>query len=748
MKATILKRGALSFTIEGRILRELGERLVKRPEVAIVELIKNAYDADATECTVDLKTTTSIAVTDNGSGMTMATFSSGWMRIGTSAKESVALSEKLARRITGEKGIGRFAVRFLGRKLRLTTVADDPDRVSRTRLIADFNWPDFDRNEDLGVVQVPYSLEQADEKTPTGTELVVSDLRPPARALNMDLVRTSSIAIISPLGSLLRQVIGDHGGTERDKRDKNDPGFVLRIIENGGDESPDVGAALLEHFTVRARLKVAEGRLRLEVGHRDVSKAVLRIVDAYPSTLSSVVADIRFFPRRSGAFANVPIDGRRAYTWVAKNSGVAVFDRGFRVSPYGLDTDDWLRLDEDAARNRRDPRSTIASKYFPMAAAQRGSTAENWMLRLPQSAQLIGLVSVEGERTGDPGAGKREGLIAAADREGFVHNRAFQELYDLVRGSVEAIAYTDRRVQRAVEEQRRKAVLETIKKDAQAAIAEVGENPHIRKEDKDRIIAFLSASQVASEQHEQLTRKRRRELEVMSLVGVVAGFMTHEFGGALRELQNARKAILACAAENEACESVATRVGQHIKRLEDISAYAAAYVQGVRIQPEQPYLAAPRVRQVKRIFGRYAEDRNICVETNVDVALMAPLVPVALYNGIILNLYTNALKAVTAKVGVGRETIAIRAWNERSWHYVEVVDTGIGIPARFRDRVFDPLFTTTESRRDPLGSGMGLGLTLVRRSVETFGGRAEVVDPPPGFTTCVRIKLPIKGGGQ
>ena len=50
-ETAILDRGSLSFSIESRILRELGERLVKQPEVAVLELVKNAYDADATRCT-------------------------------------------------------------------------------------------------------------------------------------------------------------------------------------------------------------------------------------------------------------------------------------------------------------------------------------------------------------------------------------------------------------------------------------------------------------------------------------------------------------------------------------------------------------------------------------------------------------------------------------------------------------------------------------------------------------------------
>src|SRR5437879_1103156 len=117
IRAPLLDRGTLSFSIESRILRELGERLVKQPEVAVLELIKNAYDADATECNITFDPALSIMVSDDGLGMTLDRFSDGWMRIGTSSKEASSLSERYSRLITGEKGIGRFAVRFLGRSL-------------------------------------------------------------------------------------------------------------------------------------------------------------------------------------------------------------------------------------------------------------------------------------------------------------------------------------------------------------------------------------------------------------------------------------------------------------------------------------------------------------------------------------------------------------------------------------------------------------------------------------------------------
>src|SRR5260221_10230231 len=120
MSEAQLDRGKVTFQTEGRLLQELGERLVASPEVALVELIKNAYDADSSACEVHLiDGDSTLVVQDYGIGMTLDQFKNRWMRIATSQKIGERLSPNYRRRLTGQKGIGRFAVRFLGNNLHL-----------------------------------------------------------------------------------------------------------------------------------------------------------------------------------------------------------------------------------------------------------------------------------------------------------------------------------------------------------------------------------------------------------------------------------------------------------------------------------------------------------------------------------------------------------------------------------------------------------------------------------------------------
>lgn len=743
-----LDKGTLTFSIESRIIRELGERLVKQPEVAVVELIKNAYDADATICSVTYDPAREVRVVDDGHGMTLDEFKTSWMRIGTSAKVGHLSSPRFGRRITGEKGIGRFAVRFLGRILALETVADDEKRGFRTLLTATFDWEMFDRNEDLGRVTVPYELYRADPRRSTGTTLTITELRESARSINLQRIRTASISVVNPFRPLMRDNSPfRETSVSRYRSEEVDPGFSLSIEPSTDETPPDVAAGVLDRAVLRSVLQLDKGRIRIRVYRRDRSEPALDIDDRYPNTIGSLYADVRFFPKRKGTFAGMPVDGRTARDWVKKTAGVAVFDRSFRVLPYGTEGDDWLRLAADAAKRERDPKSTLATKHFPMDDATKSSTQLNYMLKLPHPEQLVGVVQVEGLRSADE-TDQGKGLISAADREGFIANAAYQQLFDLVRGAVEAIAYSDRELTQEIEKQQRRTALRSLRAESRAAIREIEANPHIRRADKGRIVKQLADAYVLAEQHEAQAREREGTLEVMSLLGVVAGFMTHEFGAAVSDLERAQTRLMGLASRDSVFKAAAESIEKHVSHLREFVTYSQGYVQGASQRPTAPYPAKPRVKQVVRVFGKYATDRGIGVDVDVEADLLAPLVPVSLYNGVALNLFTNALKAVTAKAGSDNKRIAFKAWNEDVWHFLEVSDTGIGIPPALRTRVFDPLFTTTSTNRDPLGSGMGLGLPLVRRGVEAYGGRVDVVDPPPGFVTSVRVRLPLDGGVQ
>ena len=731
-----LTSGVTSFEAEGRLLQELGERLVASPEVALVELIKNSYDADASSCDVNVLDDGRLEVADTGSGMTLEQFQQRWMRIATTHKLLEPTSPRYHRKRTGQKGIGRFAVRFLGKTLQLTTVAFDDARKKTTKLIADFDWEDIDSAKQLTAAKVKYTLWSVDAETPEGTTLRIGDLRHNTDFLSSKEFQTSVLRIVSPLESL------DRGrfATARTGKGERDPGFRAQL-PGGGDSlaAVDLAGALLDRAWATLTIDAKGNDVIFSVTITDVEKPfVLR--KSYKNSISKGLhADIRFFPRRAGVFRGSGVDGRKAWTWVRENCGVAIVDHGFRIRPYGFENDDWLILDSDAVHNRRDWRSSIALKHFPIAPEIRARPGDNPALNLPTMYQLVGAVFVESiaarRRVADD-------LIPSMDREGFLQNEAFSQLVDVVRAGIEFLALVDKNELTRKQEKKANEAAKAVRSDFRHAIESIRESETLSAGDKSRLVEHYSGLAAKLEEVEEYGRDARRKLEVMGLLGVVAGFMTHEAVRILEGLDQCIKSLEPLVKKYPDLESPLGTVQQGYRVFKGHVDYTSMFVDAMHRGDAKPFKAAPQVRRIIERFGEFASDRGIIVANELASDLYAPAVPISVYSGVLLNLYTNALKSVLAVKQLSKPPhVTFRGWNEGGRHIIEVLDRGVGVPEELRRRVFDPLFTTTSNIKNPLGSGMGLGLSLVKEVMTHMGGKISIVNAPKPYSTCFKVEF-------
>lgn len=738
----LLDEGTVPFQAEGRLLQELGERLVASPQVALVELIKNAYDADSPTCEVRVSEGgKSLVISDAGHGMAFDEFVGKWMRIATASKIQERTSRMYGRRLTGAKGIGRFAVRYLGDHLTLITIAEDPNRHIRTRLTARFDWPAIDRLSDIRQAKVDYTLEQMDGDTSTGTTLEVRKLKTSADFTSKSSLRSDVLRIVTPLQGL------DAGRFKHVYEGfKTDPGF--RVVLPGSEEE---GAAKVD--LAELVLKNYWARLQIELSGKDLIYSVWFSSSREPKTLevkvrtaisAGFVADIRYFPRRKGIFRSKGVNGQAAWRWVRDNYGVAVVDHGFRIVPYGYEFDDWLHLDSDKSHSQRDWRSKIAQQHFPIPAAVRNRPAQNPVLYLPYNYQLVGAVFVESK----PPSLKRSetDLIPSMDREGFLKNQAFDELVEFVRAGIEFLAVQDKReLDRILAKEARQAA-ESAREEVRRAIEYVKRSPTLTAADKARITKVYRQLADRIEEVEEYNVQARRSLMTMSLLGAVAGFMTHENKSLVFEMEKAAKVVSSLAKKHPGLNDIATELNRRLLAFKGQLQYVQMFLEGVRRGEAVRMSAAGQIRHVLKRFESFATDHGIEVTSESSSQVQTPPLSPAVYSGVLLNLYTNALKAVLAVVSsITHPKIAIRAWNERGMHYLEVSDNGVGIPPEVRKRIWDPLYTTTSDTGNPLGSGMGLGLTLVKQVVEDSGGKIELADdPPPAFNTCFRVVFPLE----
>lgn len=119
--------GPKKIRVQSHILKLLGDQLIGHDRLAVFELVKNSYDADASKVEVELALDSDepyISVSDNGIGMSSDDIDNGWLEIGTDSKRSALKRRRSAkhRRLPlGEKGVGRLAVQKLGGVVKIVT---------------------------------------------------------------------------------------------------------------------------------------------------------------------------------------------------------------------------------------------------------------------------------------------------------------------------------------------------------------------------------------------------------------------------------------------------------------------------------------------------------------------------------------------------------------------------------------------------------------------------------------------------
>jgi len=114
------------FEPTGRLIMSIGKDLIKDLPAALVELVKNSYDADSTYVKITFKKSNNelnIIVEDDGHGMSHDMVTGAWMVPSTDYKLKKKESPN-GRVYQGRKGIGRYAVSLLGNKLELITIKD------------------------------------------------------------------------------------------------------------------------------------------------------------------------------------------------------------------------------------------------------------------------------------------------------------------------------------------------------------------------------------------------------------------------------------------------------------------------------------------------------------------------------------------------------------------------------------------------------------------------------------------------
>lgn len=722
--------GELRFAVDAGLLFHLGEELVNKRSVALAELIKNAYDADATQVTLtfsDIRQVGGeITVADNGVGMTFERIQDTWMRIATSSKTEHPLSERFKRPRTGAKGIGRFAARRLARRLELIALAlVDPGRpqAGREETVVQFSWDAYTTGKQLHEVAANYRRRRLDgDHGLTGVTLRLLDARDAWSAADLQELQRDLVKLISPLPAGAISAMPNQA--------RSDPGFSIKIVAGEFPEfSGDLGETFLAHAlgVLEGKLS-ADGRPSYSLKFRGRRPLEFSPPKAFPAVGTASFA-IHFFVYKKDFFVGLPINTRQAQERGREEGGIHIYIDRFRVPPYGDPGDDWLNLDADRARRLTD---------MPDEVSRLAGKVARPMLLLPGNNQLFGRIHLS--RLSNPGIRQtlnRERLIEA--------DEAFLQLRSFVRLGIDWMTVSYARefaVSREAATEKRRArdpvalltqARETFKQAAQ----------DMAPEQRAQILQAIELARETIEEQQEEIISELSMLRVLASTGTMIVVFEHQLLGTLTGLRDAhaKLADLVSKVGTSARAQLAAELARLDRWIETTrhQAELLGLLISRRARSRRRRLAIrPVVETIRQAFDSYAKDYRISLENMVPEDLRTPPMFEAELSAIFVNLLTNAFKAVRDQT---LRRVGIAGERTDSHVLIRVQDTGRGLARKDWEEYFKPF--VGDSEPDPiLGEGTGLGLKIVKDFVEIYGGKARFVPPSPPWHTVLEISLP------
>ena len=342
--------GKLVFKPQGRLIKTLGQDLIDNEIIAIIELIKNSFDAEATivVLTFDVINKT-IEIKDNGVGMTIEDIETKWMVPATDDKDRTQIrTKKYGRPLLGQKGIGRFAAARIGDILEYTSQPEKSNYLIKMT----FDWNSFD-NRALNKIDIEYFQEKPEHPDDHGLTLKIGEL------LNKNI---SDLA--RDVHKALEKLVTHIGEREDD--------FFIHIEVLGNKKLAEkisgriLPSIIVEHYFYRIYGDIyKEGfyKFMLEIPETEDQEIegffeddITRSKDQQLYDCGPFKIDIKIWDRDPEAIRTLKeILKKETLTEVKElldeSSGLNIHRDGFRIYPYGEPGHDWLDLNARRVQN-------------------------------------------------------------------------------------------------------------------------------------------------------------------------------------------------------------------------------------------------------------------------------------------------------------------------------------------------------------------------------------------------------------
>ncbi|KHD07393.1 hypothetical protein PN36_23440 [Candidatus Thiomargarita nelsonii] len=703
---------ATRFTVDAQHIHRLGFELVGKQETALSELIKNAYDADATYINIDFKDYDkqggTLIISDDGNGMTLFDIRENWMRLSTSDKEKNPLSPLYGRSRAGRKGIGRFAVERLGKQLLLETKKKDETKKIRVH----FDW-DIQYKSGKLLTRIINPIEQfSAEQNAHGTTLRIGKLWDKWTKNDFIQIWKSVLFLQPPF-----EIPLCHRASKNDiETYAPDPGFKVRL--NGELRNEAVPELSIEKNFLANRTALIKGWIDAKgKGHFKVHSEILEFEDKQDSEdnyqeVGSLEFEVSYFIYNSKLMLSV----HQARQFGKKLGGIRVYRDGFRVLPYGEPSNDWLQL-VIGERNR---------------------------LLKAKNENFFGHVALT--------SAENPALEETASREGLVENEAYKKLCDFIK---ECLEWATLRVAsyRQLENEQVNSNSKNHQASASGAlqehIDELKNQPQGSSIDAHQMAHQLEKVQAIVKKKEQKDIQYSEMLRVLASLGISIAVFSHETGGAVTRLKasltNLHSRILSACQNSTEINEHFEQVNQTTNRLGDLASYISTQIEHSVTRNKDNIALYAVIKKFIEQFKNYFNTRKISFEWEVipNVLRTAPMHRSEI-DAVLFNFLTNAIKAMERN-NAEQRCIKITATRQDNFAIIRFQDTGAGVADNIKNSIFNAFFTTSsQNRQDEIaGPGCGLGLKIVSDIAKVNKGFVRLSEPDTGYGCCFEFGVPI-----
>lgn len=758
-----------TFTVDTHLFRELGDLLVGRDSTALIELLKNSYDADATVVKVYAEALSDpkrsfVRVADNGIGMTQEQFEKGFLRIAGRSKElGSRRSKKFSRRYTGEKGVGRLAAHKLARLLEVESIS--LDRGDFTTLVAAIDWDKIEEAETLSEVDntdaVTFEADVLERAAKTGTTITLRRLRrnwtSASSAQFMDELQAFSPpdVLLQPLPkTVLKGPLLFNEPLFRDAAKKAGTAFSV-TLEGELTPAEDYWTAVAAAADWVIEIDANQGTKKVRYSISPTKRATRELPAASPAdyTISHPTpSEGPFFQARILVRTGRSQETQKAVrAWSLRSTGVRVFVEGFRVLPYGERANDWLSLDRDyAGRERGLLIRKSEDPLFPLLGESEASEDEGLSHLSNRSYYGAVFLTQEGAHN----------LRMLVNREGFVPDTPYYTLAALVRGGIDlctrlrASATAESRSKRR--DDRLRATIPPSTPRGEAVRNAVSRATELSREARRLTAAGRSTESIAKLEEALKTvdvvaavsddlAREAAMLRVLASVGSQLAAFVHEINGLLHMSAAVEKALDRLRSDESVSRETRKRIGEISGGVADLrrhmerqASYLIDVVSADASRRRSRLTIANSFASAERLVERTAERRGITISAEIPKHIKSPPMFAAELTTVFSNLLTNAVKAA----GKDGRIYASASRARDGSTIIRIENTGKAVKLNESERWFRP-FESTTARLDPiLGQGMGLGLTITRNTLEEYGASIRFVRPRARFATALEIRLP------